>query len=430
MKNFFIKIRTIVGLLLCFSQIYGANPLDLLLKKYKPGKIFVVGSFLEIPEPTKSYFFGSAIYLDSQEHPDLIYLDLFPSFEYLQQSYARVRGWGILCGSQLNEAVKQFALQEGIELRKIGSGWYYKEKGETPYPIGFSIPECKIVREIPPKDQDFARTVPRDVTPYLFEEEADYYNDYQRSYFAVTKRKGGWDCLRHYEILANGCIPYFLDLASCDPKTLYFFPKELVQEAMALPGVSYLEIDHTQFPEERYREILNQLLVHTRKYLTTRETALYVLNALHYSGQGSVLFLSGEEEIDYLQYLMGIGLKECLRERLVDVVKLAPIYQSYSGDIHKLYGKGMTYTKIVEDIPTDRENIEERIRNREFELIIYSSVHRSLPFYDVVLQTYSAEKIAYLCGGDWHSCGYAHLKNFFIRENDAALPLLKSFPHH
>ena len=42
--------------------------------------------------------------------------------------------------------------------------------------------------------------------------ESDYYKDYQRSYFAITCKKGGWDCLRHYEILANAVSPTFLIL--------------------------------------------------------------------------------------------------------------------------------------------------------------------------------------------------------------------------
>lgn len=38
-------------------------------------------------------------------------------------------------------------------------------------------------------------------------DEHRYYDDYSRSYFAVTRRKGGWDCMRHYEILAAGTHP-------------------------------------------------------------------------------------------------------------------------------------------------------------------------------------------------------------------------------
>ena len=77
-----------------------------------------------------------------------------------------------------------------------------------------------------------------------------------------------------------------------------------------------------------------------------------------------------------------IGLKELLAERVVDVPKIPHIYHSYSFDISQLYGKGMTYTKVIDDFPLDRDNIEDLIRNKEFDLIIFGSFHRGLPFHD------------------------------------------------
>ena len=29
------------------------------------------------------------------------------------------------------------------------------------------------------------------------------------SYFGSTKKKAGWDCMRHYEIVASGAVPFF-----------------------------------------------------------------------------------------------------------------------------------------------------------------------------------------------------------------------------
>src|SRR5579862_5558247 len=233
------------------------------------------------------------------------------------------------------------------------------------YPIQFSIPEHKIVKEIPEKDRDFAHIIPGDPNTYIYTDEEDYYTDYQHSYFAVTMKKAGWDCMRHYEILANGCIPYFVDLDKCDKDTMFFLPRDLILEAMNLPGVSYLHIDHSQFDTAKYYEILNKLLEHTRKYLTTRNMAQYILDTVHYTGTGKILYLSNDEDPDYLRCITLVGFKELLGDRVVDVPKIQHIYKSYPGDIKRLYGKGFTYTKNVEDLPIDRENIEERIRNKE-----------------------------------------------------------------
>ena len=288
-----------------------------------------------------------------------------------------------------------------------------------PFPIQFSISETKVIDEVPEKTQDFATVIPGQGYTYIFNYEANYYNDYQKSYYAVTTKKGGWDCLRHYEILANGCIPYFLDLDACDTNTMAFLPKELIKEAMQLEGVSYLHIDHSKFNKARYLEILKELLEHTKQYLTSKQMAKYLLEKMNYSGEGKILFLSRDVSPDYLRCLTLIGLKELLGDKLVDVPKIPHIYKSFPGDISKLYGKGISYTKILEDLFVNRENMVERIKQNEFELVIYGSVHRGLLYHDLVQLSYPKEKIAYLCGEDFHQCQYSHWTNLFLREYSA-----------
>ena len=36
--------------------------------------------------------------------------------------------------------------------------------------------------------------------------------------------------MRHYEILACGCIPIFENLENCPEKTMFNFPKEIIKE--------------------------------------------------------------------------------------------------------------------------------------------------------------------------------------------------------
>ena len=61
-------------------------------------------------------------------------------------------------------------------------------------------------------------------TSYAFDSEQSYYDDLAVSRFAVTTRRGGWDCLRHYEIAAAGAVPCFKLLgtkpAACAPHGL------------------------------------------------------------------------------------------------------------------------------------------------------------------------------------------------------------------
>lgn len=285
-----------------------------------------------------------------------------------------------------------------------------------PHPIGFAIPEIKIVPQIPEKTRDFAIIVPGELSTYIYKKEEDYYKGYQEAYFAITKAKSGWDCLRHYEILCNGCIPYFLDIDKCPEQDMTFLPKKLIKMAMNLEGVSYLHIDHNKFNKQKYYKILNKLLDHTRKYLTTKAMAKYVLKTINYMGKGKILYLSQHTQPDYLRCLLLIGFKELYPKKIIDVPKIPHIYASYEGDLLKLYGCGMSYTKIIPDIPINRENIEQRIINKEFDLIIYGSIHYGMPYYDLVTQYYQTNEIVYFCGEDFHACPFKDLNNLFLRE--------------
>jgi hypothetical protein len=87
--------------------------------------------------------------------------------------------------------------------------------------ISFSIPYEKIVKVLPIKtklfpkhivDEEVANLVEGSSTKYAFENEKDYYADLQTSKFGVTTKRSGWDCMRHYEIAANGAVICFKEL--------------------------------------------------------------------------------------------------------------------------------------------------------------------------------------------------------------------------
>lgn len=106
---------------------------------------------------------------------------------------------------------------------KLLPGWL-AEKIPLPanlLPVSFSIPAEKILIAPPLKIKDFpihivdpeaCAAIPGAVSRYAFEKEGDYYADLQQSRFGITMKRGGWDCLRHYEIAANGAVPCFRNL--------------------------------------------------------------------------------------------------------------------------------------------------------------------------------------------------------------------------
>lgn len=139
------------------------------------------------------------------------------------------------------------------------------------YPISFAIPEVKIVTQVPEKIKTIADYKPSSPgSGYVYNSEAEYYKNYQDATYALTHKKSGWDCMRHYEILANGCIPYFPDLKDCPELTMTNFPKELVLRSNEL----YL-IDT---PEQH--EIAHKLLEHTKTHHRTIDLAKYIIDTI------------------------------------------------------------------------------------------------------------------------------------------------------
>lgn len=156
------------------------------------------------------------------------------------------------------------------------NGIYFKRELQTThntvFPIQFCIPKEKLIHTQPIKRQDLAGTP---TNQHIFNTEQDYYEEYQHSYFGVTHKKGGWDCLRHYEILMNRCIPYFRDIYFIPKQTMVFFPKELVIDGMQL-------INQDPIPSDKYWEIENQIFQITKNRLTTEAVAKYVIDKVRF----------------------------------------------------------------------------------------------------------------------------------------------------
>ena len=284
------------------------------------------------------------------------------------------------------------------------------------FPIHFSIPEEKVIRTV---SLDELRAVKKkwlsEIIPnfdghkgYKYKTEDEYYQNYKESWFAVTCKKAGYDCLRHYKILANGCLPVFPDLDQCLTNTMTLFPSCMVKTSTAL------FFEHNTSPVvslddrviEKFVHLINELLEYTMQHLTTKRTASYIFECMNHSisSDTTVLFLSGETTIDYLRCLTLHGMKELLRKRCHDYPKVPHLYRSDTQNSDDLYGRGYTCTKLLED-ETYRddsldETIEDDVCSHKYTFVMYGSFHRGLPFHDTVKRLYSPNEIIYLCGED------------------------------
>tara|TARA_Y100000816_G_scaffold291681_1_gene283863 strand:- start:514 stop:1380 length:867 start_codon:yes stop_codon:yes gene_type:complete len=283
------------------------------------------------------------------------------------------------------------------------------------FPIGFCIPAEKIIEYVPVKTKELSVIYPTknhgSFENYTFNEEEEYYKEYQSSIFAITKKKGGWDCLRHYEILANGCIPYFVDIEKCPENTLFRFPREMIK---------FTNIHYNNYKDSNWKRQCNRficsLLDYTRKYLTTEAMAEYFIEKANIKKIDKVLYLNNGQ--DYLSDLIYHGLY-CILSNIHDYPKKDYMYKGYT-KIKDLYGKGFTYTGLLERRDDTRDKtFEEDIQKRFYDKIIFSDYHK-MSKYEFVMSYYKPQEVILMCGADIHKCKYHRFlergHTMFVRE--------------
>jgi len=299
---------------------------------------------------------------------------------------------------------------------------------ERLFPITFSIPECKISGGFSNKTKLLSSLIPGVRQTYIYNNETDYYNEYKQSYFAITTKKGGWDCLRHYEIIANGCIPFFPNIKQCPPNTMYLLPKNLLVEGNLLYA-KYNNIGIHNMSDDAVdecKQLSNKLLEHLQNNLTTRKMAEYILNKTKHESANKILFLSGDTSPDYLRCLTLHGFKTLFEENCHDYPIIPHIYKLSNFNYNALYGKGITYTNLLERTTHNDEydkTIEQDIMNHKYDLVIYGSYHRGTPYLDLVSRHYEQSNVIFICGEDIGTCTHhSHMElvnkgfNVFVRE--------------
>ena len=282
------------------------------------------------------------------------------------------------------------------------------------YTLSYSIPLNKF-QDFKEKQRDWAFIDPRDRSTYIYTDEQDYYDAYNTSKFAITKKKGGWDCLRHYEIIASGCVPIFLNIEKCPANTL-----DLNLKIMLINIKHY----HLTYTEEEYLANRKALFDYTKKNLNCDIQAIRFLEKCYYPRR--VLMLLGAKRINYTRELLSIGLRNVLKDNFVDYPKNEPLYKDCK---RKLYGKGFTYSHQFEEDNIDRTDIEKKIKEGYFDLIIYGlmgcnegdvgDVRKKAPMWNIVKE--QSSKVVFLYGGDRNQddehCAYhSTLGDCFVRE--------------
>ncbi len=143
---------------------------------------------------------------------------------------------------------------------------------ERLFPISFSIPTIKVDFVKTNKIRNKAICDPTDRSTYIYKNEKDYYQGYKEARFGNTMKKAGWDCMRHYEILANGCIPT-IDLNLCPEQTMTSFPKQLCIKVKE-------DLNNGLDPTVVYEKYANEFEVHLLANNTTKAEATKFVNVI------------------------------------------------------------------------------------------------------------------------------------------------------
>jgi len=278
-------------------------------------------------------------------------------------------------------------------------------------PLAYSIPDEYIVdnSNISEKDIMISPMIPGQRSTYMFGpgQEAEYLQHYDKCCFVNTRKKGGWDCLRHYEILARGAIPIFEGLDNCPPTTMVTLPKQIIMDA----NRELLPLG----PEkaELYQEYVNKLLKYTRENCSTSANTKYFLEKINKPVK-NVLLIVGHYEPNYTREFFWIGMKRYIQGIggvAVEYPKMDCLYRGFSEENKKgLHGNGFIYTsKLDDDYRFSEEEIIEKLRTKFFDIVVYGKVGPdefakgslpNFPLWEHVFKRYKKDEIICLYGGD------------------------------
>lgn len=202
---------------------------------------------------------------------------------------------------------------------------------------------------------------------YSFDFENEYLQQYEKSHYAFSPRKGGWDTMRTTEIVFSGGIPIIPKLRDAHPLTLYGYPKDFLIEVWELAKNGQLPVP---LPED-HRWLLKWAL----KHLTSQAQAEFLLRESGFTQPTSeqVLFIDLGLLIqpDYVSMGVLVGLHRALGDKLLTLHAPDFLVSRDPSAPEGLYGKGFGYFGELRGSQLSDQHIgslEELIRRAHLEL--------------------------------------------------------------
>lgn len=267
------------------------------------------------------------------------------------------------------------------------------------WPISFSYPRG-FANLSTPMWQD--RALKSNIIPgarYSYSSEEDYLANYQSSRFALTHKKGGWDCFRHLEVFASGALPVFPDAASIPHETMVHYPKSVLEKVEAqLPGLPPTLSESSRAEIRRFSE----------ENLSSSAMAQYLLDACGISSTEKVTFLDEAllKKPDYLSVMTLIGLRIVLRHNLSTVFDIPYIYDDFDGSSGRFWGRGFGYCGVLPSSfrPAESGNFHGAMNladaGAESGWLIVGSITRNWPLAQQMLERFDPARTIWIHGED------------------------------
>lgn len=205
-------------------------------------------------------------------------------------------------------------------------------------PICFSWPQTDLkLSASGNRNQEISHVIPWHA--YSFDSYSDYLEQYARSKYAMTFKKGGWDCFRHIEIMATNAIPFMPDIRYCPELTMHYYPKALMLRT--------LEVVRDGF--DAFAELQSYQSEWFLQHLTSEQMSKKILETVG-SIPKKIYFADPglNSQPDYLSVQVYCGLKTLLGKEAVTAVHgAASVFEDWQGDATKLHGLGFGYTRLL-----------------------------------------------------------------------------------
>lgn len=301
--------------------------------------------------------------------------------------------WGRLlpsvdpCDFPLQLPARDEILQECSEIRAHTGAW----------PISFSSPKGFANRH---QLADVESRKPKSVIipglPYTFDSEKEYLGEYGSSQFALTHKKGGWDCFRHIEIFECGAIPIMPDIQNVPMHTMVHYPKVAMHQMVQfLPAL--------RAPQETSHEALGDFL---EANLSSQAMAYYLMSSMKIEPHHRVLFVDEAltTKADYQSVFTLIGLKQVLGDQVRSLFNIPYIYEDFELGSMRLYGRGFGYSRVLpahlSDSGSDGSNLPLEELHERFDFMVVGSIQRNLNLARKLLKFFDPHRTAWVHGED------------------------------